>query len=349
MTNYAASHLIVALTEEEYKITEPAQSTILDIYDRFNVDIPYSTGYIKVRVLFNALSPLQPPDIIILYPILNVKIDYIKLFRDWNPSNRRAFVTVFDRIKCAFSDFYLEIFQNLRTSEMARTYTSSLALLEGRPLELLISYNDEEILEVIFSLPVPVTLAHESCTRPVLCNISVQKSFDKFSADIVYPNWATHLHQFNISSISNVSSWPISRFDDVMRQLYKYLKKEINALFNSKDQRAIFFNQLSKIQIGVPLEVDTVDFLKMSFHTEIVSGASVEYINIVIILEKDFPKTSPIYKLRGMNSIRNNELREKKYPSVKGWDMDYEISALADLFKKTITENLKTFLLWINS
>ena len=135
-----------------------------------------------------------------------------------------------------------------------------------------------------------------------------------------------------------------------MRQIYEYLKKEINAVFNSKDQRAIFFTELNNVGMGVPLEVDTIDFLKMSFHVEIgYNNNSVEIINIFIILEKDFPKTSPVYKLRSMKNIRNNELREKKYPKVKGWDMDYDIKLLAETFKKTITEDLKAFLVWVNS
>ena len=99
----------------------------------------------------------------------------------------------------------------------------------------------------------------------------------------------------------------------------------------------------------MPLEVDTVDFFKMSFHAEITSEAGADYINIVVILEKDFPKTSPVYKLRGMRGIRNSELREKKYPRVKGWDMDNDMLSLAVFFKKTISEDLKGFLVWINS
>jgi hypothetical protein len=136
-----------------------------------------------------------------------------------------------------------------------------------------------------------------------------------------------------------------------MTQLYSYLKREINAVFNSKDLRAIFFTELINVGMGIPLETDTVEFLKMSFHIEIPSVGvnNTEYINILVILEKDFPKSSPVYKLRSMKGIKNNELREKKYAKVKGWDSDNEVQFLAEIFKKTITEDLKNFLTWINN
>ena len=188
MVQYAASHLLIALKEEEYKISELGKSTILDIYDRFTVEIPYSNSVIKVRVMLNGLDTNYPPDLIILYPMLEVPLDYTQLFRDWNPTDKKALLIVFERVKLAFFNFYLEVFNILKNDNMNFIYRSCLNLLDGRQMEILLAYDDQEIIEVIFSLPVPVTLAHESCTRPVICNIQVTRDSDKFSVDVVYPN-----------------------------------------------------------------------------------------------------------------------------------------------------------------
>lgn len=349
MTEYAASHLIVALKEEEYKISDFGKSTFLDTYDRFTVDIPYANSYIKARIMLNATDPLLPPDLIILYPILDVQLDYITLFRDWNPSDKKAFIKVFDRVKSKFTDFYLEIFSFLQTPSMTSVYKSCQQLSKDKPVELLLSYDDQQINDIIFSIPVPVTLAHEFCTRPVLCNIGIRTNYDKFSVEISCPNWASHLHGLSVGRLSQTNQFPISKFEDVMRQIYSYVIKEINSVYNSKDQRAIFFSELYKIGLGVPLEVDTVDFLRASFHVETLGVSEVEVINIVVILEKDFPKSSPIYKLRSMKGIRFEELREKKYLKVRGWDQDLEIIPLAEHFKKIVNDEMKSFFTWIKS
>jgi Brain and reproductive organ-expressed protein (BRE) len=349
MANHAAPHLIMGLKEEEYHVYDFCKSTQLEIFDRFSVDVPYSKSIIKIRVMLNALAPQHSPDIIILHPSFDIILDYTFLFRDWNPSDRKALLIVFDRVRTSFASYYLEIFNILKTEQLNFIYNSSQSLLENKSMELLLTYDDQEIKETVFSLPVPVFLAHESCTKSVTCHVTLVKNCERFAIEIVYPNWATHLHQFNISKLSNSNSWPVSRFFDVMKQVYSYLKKEINAVINSKDQRAIFFTSLNNVGMGVPLEVDTVDFFKASFHMEIYHGSFLECINIIILLEKDFPKSSPVYKLRSMKNIRNGELREKKYPKVKGWDSDSEIQVLAEFFKKTINEDLKNFFNWINS
>lgn len=82
MAKFVAHNMLLALKEEEYKISDYGKSTCLDVIDRFTVDIPYSNGFIRTRVLFNAMDPSCPPDFIILSPQSSFEVLYTGLISD---------------------------------------------------------------------------------------------------------------------------------------------------------------------------------------------------------------------------------------------------------------------------
>mmetsp|Transcript_12632 Transcript_12632/g.12715 ORF Transcript_12632/g.12715 Transcript_12632/m.12715 type:complete len:190 (-) Transcript_12632:1503-2072(-) len=188
MAKFVAHNMLLALKEEEYKITEYGKSTCLDVIDRFTVDIPYSDGFIKTRVLFNAMDPLCPPDFIIMTPQTDIDVPYSSVISDWNISDRRGLLNASAKIKDAFSEYHERLFKEYKNQETEVLYNIANKI-EGltQRNEIKVNIEGGVLQEIVISVPFPITLAHESCTLPIYCHVSILPHEEKFTVNLQYP------------------------------------------------------------------------------------------------------------------------------------------------------------------
>lgn len=348
MVEFYAKDLIDVLKKEEIALTDFASGSILGLNDRFTAEFPYANIKIKVRIFMNPKNLDDPPDIIVLSPIIDFSIHYDFLFHDWDIYNPQALLIIVDRVKRSISNYFLNIFDIVKDPIQEYIFRSCKNLLiQGNYLEINIDYLDSHINSIFIAFAIPVDLNNQSYTRQSYLHISHSIRHDKIQVDIVHPKWASHLVNITPQKIQ-ASSLTSEKFEERIRQIFTYLTKEIKALSNSKSYRKEFFEKLLKMKIGILLEMDTCEYLKICFHKEYVKERSKEIMNVLVILTNDFPKSNPQFKLRSMSSTKNCELREKKYIRVKMWDSDADIESLAAYLISSINEEIPSFLSWLN-
>lgn len=264
-------------------------------------------------------------------------------------------MTISARIKDAYSRHQESLFKEYKSQDV-EAILNIANKLEGlnQRNEIKVVIEGGVLMEIVISIPLPITLAHESCTLPIYFHVTIIPNEEKFTIDIQYPNWATHLHHVTINALVKSPNpyWSYSSFYSLIHQLFTYLKKQAQTTGNSKDSRALFIQYLCNISLGIPLEIDSVEFSKISFHLEIPNKTTgvAEIIQLIFQLSSDFPKSAPTYKLRSQKIMKHGELREKKYSNrFKGWNSDLEISQLADIARTKVIEDLKDFVSWIYS
>lgn len=347
MADYYAANMLNVLKNHEIFIGEFEAGSKIGVADRFTVEIPYVNVKIRIRVFMNVGSLHNAPDLIILWPAVDVGIEYSYLFRDWKLNNPQALLIVINRVKESFSQYYTGVFNMLKDANQDVIYRSCRNLINnGNQLEIYVEHTDSQISTINLALPIPVNLNNSSCRKPAYLHISHTLRSERFQINIVYPEWATHLSSISPQKLGG-NSFTLEKTEERLRQIFSYLTKEIQLISNSKSYRQNFFSSLLNKNIGIPLEIDTCEFIKMSFHKEIPYKGSLEIMNILIILQPDFPKSHPQYKLRSMSSTKNSELREKKYIRVKTWDSEADIDSLSSYCVSSINDEITNFLTWL--
>ena len=107
MVEFYAKTLVDVLKNEEITLTDFASGSVLGLVDRFTAEFPYANIKIKVRVFMNPRNISDPPDLVVLSPVIDFSIQYEFLFHDWSISNPQALLIVFDRIKKTISTWIL--------------------------------------------------------------------------------------------------------------------------------------------------------------------------------------------------------------------------------------------------
>jgi hypothetical protein len=352
MAKYIAHHMLLRLKEEEYRLIESAKSTRLDTYDRFTIEIPFANTYIKVRVMLNAMEPLCAPDIMLLPPISDLEIDYIQLIRDWNINDRNALLNICESVRQSYNIEQVHLFHEYKIRQWDYLYDKAMNIEGIKYSPELRLFNDATNgLMACISIPLPVNLTHETCNKPILLNVFTSAESERFSLEIIYPHWATHLHNHTIQHLARTPNpvWNITAFPDLVVQLVEYLKRTLINTGNPKDHRALFMQCLVDSCIGIPIEIDSLEYRNAVFHLEIREKASLDVIQIVVTLPDEFPDAQPSFKLRSMKQLKNGQLREKKYARLKWWNPNVEIDELAAIAKKKIFQEISEFINWIHS
>jgi hypothetical protein len=338
----------IILENSGYQVSEKSSGNRTEVIDRFTVDVPHARNNLRLRVLFSIADPYNAPDFILISPSIFLQIDYTQLVADWKLENPSALLESLEKIKKAVSGYFFNIFSFLHDHQQDVIYKSCKGLVSGdKNLEIFVYNDDFRIKSLHIAIPLPVKAPHESY-RPVCLDVHHESGSDKVTVDITYPSWASGSSSLNIKPLGQ-NILHISKIEESLRQVFNYYTKELNMIFNSKVLRQEFFTELLKLNIGIPLEIDTQDYLKLSFHKEISNTQPKEILNVVVILEKEFPRISPSFKLRSMKMIKNNELREKKFMRLKMWDNDNRMKDLAQILNSAVHSEIPGFLTWIQS
>ena len=341
--------LFSILPSSGYNIYDKKSSCRSAEIDRFTIEIPFAHKNLTIRVIFSLSDPSVQPDFILLMPLITIRPDYQQLTSGWNYLDPYSFIDILGKIQAEVSNHYLEIFCIYKDPIQERIINSCRIIAsDSKFFQFYLTHDDYQIKSIHISIPVALNPADEH-SRPIYLNISHLSKDDKFTVGLHFPPWASHINSSNIKSIG-LNHLNTNRIEESIRQLFTYFKKELHFILNSKHYRKEFFLNLTQLNLGIPLELDTTDYLKLSFHKEIKSNSNFnEILNLVVLLEPDFPKSCPSFKLRSMKSIKNNELREKKYMRVKMWDSDNSVKALAQTFASAVEAETTEFLNWIKN
>ena len=344
-------NLFKILSSSGYRVYDKKSSCRSAEIDRFTIEIPFVHTNLTIRVIFSLNDPSIPPDFIMLVPTIQLRPDYQLLTSDWNYFDPNSFIDILGKIQTEVSNYYLELFYIYKDPIQEMIINSCRALAsDSKFFQFYLNHNDYQIKSIHISIPFALKPPDEH-SRPIYLNISHEPNNEKFTVDLQLPSWASHINPSNIKSIG-VNHFNPSKTEESIRQLFTYFTKELNLILNSKDYRKEFLLHLTKLNLGIPLELDTSDYQKLSFHKEIKptsTSTSIDILNLVVLLDADFPKSCPSFKLRSMKSIKNNELREKKYMRVKMWDSDNNIKALAQTLASAVETETTEFLNWIKN
>ena len=317
--------------------------------DRFTVDLPCAGTILKVRVIYDLLSPENPPDFMPLEQSMwDVGLDYGELMALWQAGEVRSVHTMLLRIKRAFAD------QCIREVEESREFISpSVAfmydVIKANPgFEAKILNKDFGAETLFASIPFDLPTRNEVCTKPITLNL---KGFANktFSADLEYPRWMTNMHSHTISRIFKSESqnpvWDTSHLPKFIDYVRQYLSQKVRYTLNGREMKQAFLQSLCDGSVGLPLEVDTEDFSRLLLHYEVQGKGALDVVQVTVRLSENFPVQPPSYKLRNQKILTPAGGLKEKIQAFhsKSWNPELDISQLALLFRQSLYQDLEAF------
>jgi len=341
MAKIIAYGQILTLKEQEYLVSDFATSTDQGVIDRFTVKIPFCDSFIVMRVVFQPFNPSSPPDLVITQPDANLEISFLPFAKNWDENDHYSLLRVCNQLRRQFSNHYYALFESLKTSDLhlLHSYISQTESLPYNP-EVSTKTQSNAIKEVIFSVPLPITLTHEVCKKPIYLYVKSKPGAQAFALKLEFPEWATHLHHLTIKDLINSqnSVWGNSRFPSVASQLISALQKRVIQSYSPKDFRSAFLQELLKFNLGVPLELDSHNYKWVHFHCEVkVKDLEVtEILHIRVELTEEFPYESPEVTLTSYT------WRQRKTFS-KAKKITQDLKKNAEIVFKGINEEIQSF------
>ena len=317
--------------------------------DRFTVDLTCAGTLLKVRVIYDLLSPENPPDFMPLEQSLwEMGLDYEELMGLWHAGDVRSVHTMLMRIKRAYSD------QCIREVEESREFINpSIAfmydVIKVHPCFEAKILNKDFGAETLFaSIPFEFSTRNEACTKPIALNM---KGFANktFSAELEYPRWMTNMHGYTVARIFKSESpnpvWDISHLPKFIDYVRQFLTQKVRFTMHGRELKQAFLQSLCDGSVGLPLEVDTTDFSKLLLHYEMPGKNSSDVIQVVIRLSENFPQQPPSYKLRNQKMLTpSGGLKEKIIAfHSKAWNPELDTTQLSLLFRQTLFPELEAF------
>lgn len=317
--------------------------------DRFTVDLQCAGTVLKVRVVYDLLSPESPPDFIPLDQSLwDMGLEYEELMGLWQPGEVRSVYSMLMRIKRAYSD------QCTREVEESREFinpsiTFMHDVLKSNPGYEAKILNKDFGAETLFaSIPIDHPGRNESSSRPIYLHL---KGFANktFSAELEYPKWMSAMQVHTIARIFKSDSanpvWDMAHLPKFIDYTRQYLAQKVRFSLNSRDIKQAFLQSLCDGTVGLPLEVDTTDFSKLLLHYELPGKNASDIVQIVIRLSDNFPTQPPSYKLRNQKIMTaSGGLKEKILAfHSKAWNPELDALQLSILFRQSLLQDLETF------
>jgi len=146
MVDYYAASMLDVLKNQEILVNEFKSGSMIGVADRFTLEIPYANIFIRLRVFMNIGSLAYPPDLIILWPAVEVCVEYGYLFHDWELSNPSALLIVVNRVKDSFNQYYTGIFNFLKDPSQDALFKSCRNLVNNdNLLEVYVEHTDSQL------------------------------------------------------------------------------------------------------------------------------------------------------------------------------------------------------------
>ena len=349
MSVFQISRVLTLCKDEELNPSdEGTGSQSFKYVDRFTVDLPHAGAVFKVKVLYDLLSPENPPDFIPFDQVIwDVPMDFEELVSLWKPTDVRCIHQMLMRIKRAINDkFSLEV-------EGCKDYISPnisfmFDVVKSYPnFEVRILNKDFGAETLYASLPIEVSARNESCTKPIYLHLKGMPN-KTFSAELEYPKWmGSMFSQHTIPRIFKSESpnpiWEMGHLQKLIEYVKQFLNQKLRFTINGRELKQAFLQMLCDGTVGVPLEVDTSEFSRLLLHYELQSKNSIEVIQVTVRLPDNFPAQPPSLKMRNQKILTPaGTLKERIIPG-KAWNPEMDAAQMSQLFKQNILTEIDQF------
>ena len=295
-------HFVYYLENEGIDIVDFKSSdfTSKNSYDRIIVKFPYGNDTLDIQVIFDVVDLSSPPDFIILNEC-NTFMDYSEIIKNWNFKESKTLYESLYKIKELYSAYQENSLRKIvsdskRNKEIYDGQEGAFSILEhvedilnliqnkvqnyhqlpksSQYVDVKLIYNNNQkgenkalinidqnkgdVAQVNITYPLDCLIRSRDIIRAPIVTVSIPINYDmKFWMELSLPHFVAKDNVFYTKEMYNINDYGNSITNAEL--------KIINN-FKHMQNREFVITKIIESNIGFPLEIDTLSFLKLSLY-----------------------------------------------------------------------------------